>query len=229
MEQLAPKRTVPGRGRGRGRVTDHAAARAQTRDYLATRRGQLKRSVDDGTDPGSATRTFDGTHWRSLPSAAELMPRQRELSLPGSRAQAAADAVLSDRLARACPVILRRYAEPHPPMNPLRHCNATRRLIGVALLALLLGQWAVLAHSIAHARTPAPAAVSADTDHAWGHPAGTPACHLVDHLLAGQAPGGEPASVAFVPPAEMGLAVPASSIGPRPAPRAYQARGPPRA
>ena len=116
-------------------------------------------------------------------------------------------------------------------MSPLRHRNAARRFIGVALLALLLllGQWMVIAHSIAHARTPASAAVSADTHHAWDHRADTPACHLVDHLLAGQAPGAELASVAFVPPSAVEVAVPASSIGPVPALRAYQARGPPRA
>ena len=114
-------------------------------------------------------------------------------------------------------------------MIPLCHRNATRRLVGVALLALLLGQWTVLAHSIAHARAPAAVAVSVDTDHVWGHHAGTPACHLVDHLLAGQAPGGESASVAYVPPADLRVAAPAPSIGPGPVLRAYEARGPPRA
>ena len=114
-------------------------------------------------------------------------------------------------------------------MNPLRHRNATRRLVGVALLALLLGQWTVLAHSIAHARARAAVAVSADTDHAWGHHAGTPACHLVDHLLAGQAPGGEPASDTRLPPAALPVATAAPSIGPGPVWRAYEARGPPRA
>ena len=114
-------------------------------------------------------------------------------------------------------------------MNPLRHRNAARRLIGAALLALLLGQWAVLAHSIAHARTPAGAAVSANTDDAWSHHAGTPACHLVDHLLVGQAAGAEPVSIPCLPPAARQVAAPAPSIGPGPASRAYEARGPPRA
>ena len=114
-------------------------------------------------------------------------------------------------------------------MNPLRHRNASRRVIGVALLALLLAQWTVLAHSIAHAWSPAVVDVAADADHAWGHHAGTSACHLVDHLLAGQAPGGETASVPGLPPAALRLVAPAPSIGPGPVSRAYEARGPPRA
>lgn len=112
-------------------------------------------------------------------------------------------------------------------MHPLRHLNATRCLVGVALLALLLGQWAVLAHSIAHARTPAVAAVFVESDHAWGHHAGTPACQLVDHLLTGQAPGGEATSAAGLPPGALRVAAPAPSIGPGPVSRAYEARGPP--
>ena len=122
-----------------------------------------------------------------------------------------------------------RVIYPHLPMNPLRHRNATRRLIGVALLALLLGQWMALAHSIVHAPTSAAVAVSADTDDHWDHDAGTAACHLVDHLLAGQAPGGESASVPCVPPAAMRVAARAPSIGPACASPAYEARGPPRA
>ncbi len=120
-------------------------------------------------------------------------------------------------------------AVPHPPMNPCRHRNATRRLVGVALLALLVGQWVVLAHAIAHARTPAAVAVSAETDHGWGHHAGTPACDLVDHLLTGQAPGTESASANGRPAAAIRVAPPLPSIGPGRASRAYEARGPPRA
>ncbi len=70
LEQLAPKRIVP----GHGRVTDLAAARAQTRDYLATLRDQMKRAVEDGTDPSTAAQNFDGTRWRELSNATELMP-----------------------------------------------------------------------------------------------------------------------------------------------------------
>ncbi len=97
------------------------------------------------------------------------------------------------------------------------------------MLALLLGQWTVLAHSVAHAQTAETAAVSADSDQTWGHQADTTACHLVDHLLTGQAAGAEPASLAFVPHSATEVAVAASSIDPSPALRAYRARGPPRA
>lgn len=109
----------------------------------------------------------------------------------------------------------------------LRHRNAAHRLIGVALLALLLGQWTVLAHSIAHARMPADAAASADADDAFGHDAGTPACHLIDHLLLGQAAGGERASVASLTLTATRVTAPAPLIGPGPASQAYEARGPP--
>lgn len=114
-------------------------------------------------------------------------------------------------------------------MIPLHQRNATRRLVGVALLALLLGQWTVLAHSIAHALAPAAAEVSVESDHTWGHHAGSPACHLVDHLLTGQAPGGDAASATGLPPAAMQVAAPAASVGPGPLSQAYEARGPPRA
>jgi hypothetical protein len=96
------------------------------------------------------------------------------------------------------------------------------------MLALLMGQWTVLAHSIAHARTLADAdAVSVESDHVWDHHAGTPACHLIDHLLAGQAPGGQTATVSCLPPAALQVAAPAPSINPGPVSRAYEARGPP--
>ncbi len=130
---------------------------------------------------------------------------------------------------RAFAVILRDPAESQLPVNPLRHRYAIRRLIGVVLLALLLGQWTVLAHSIAHARAPAAIALSDESDDAWGHHAGTPACHLIDHLLAGQAPGVEAASVPGLPPTDSRVAALAPSIGPGAASRAYEARGPPRA
>ncbi|MFM7531630.1 MAG: hypothetical protein ACKO5J_03895 [Rubrivivax sp.] len=80
--------------------------------------------------------------------------------------------------------------------------HTARRLIAVALLALVLGQWTALAHSIGHAHLPDDAAAPAVDDHgAWGHQAGTQACQLVDHLLSGQAAGGGPAPLVVVPPA----------------------------
>jgi hypothetical protein len=124
------------------------------------------------------------------------------------------------------------------PMNPPCHIQATRRLIGVVVLALLCAQWAALSHAIAHADRSAMAARLAtaasadDHDHggeAWGHDAGTPTCQLLDHLLAGHAAGGEPPPLFLPRPAAVLLAAPALSITPGPASRAYEARGPPRA
>ncbi len=106
---------------------------------------------------------------------------------------------------------------------------AARRIVGVLLLALWLGQWSLLAHSIAHALPSAMAVAASDTDTAWGHDAGTTACHLVDHLLLGQAPGGQPPSVACLPAAVLRLSAPAASAAPGPVAAAYDARGPPRA
>lgn len=70
IEALAPTKIVP----GHGRVTDLAAARAQTRDYLAALRERMKRAVDEGLDPSAAARSFDGKAWGQLLNAAELMP-----------------------------------------------------------------------------------------------------------------------------------------------------------
>ena len=104
------------------------------------------------------------------------------------------------------------------------------RLFAVALLGMLLGQWTVLAHSIAHARASGAVAVSTDTDHAWGHYAGTSECRLIDHLIAGQAPGDTATTVVpDLPPAALQVAMPAESIGPAAEARGYEARGPPRA
>lgn len=123
-------------------------------------------------------------------------------------------------------------------MTLLRHRQALRRVVGVVLLALLLGQLTVLVHSTDHARVrlaaedsaalAAVAPAEAHSDSAWGHAAGTPACQLIDHLLFGQAPGALPAALVFAPPADRGLAAPEASIGPGPVGQAYQARGPPR-
>jgi len=69
VETLAPVYIVP----GHGRVTNLATARAQTRDYLMALRGQMKQAIDEGTDPSSAARGFDGTRWQHLRNADELM------------------------------------------------------------------------------------------------------------------------------------------------------------
>jgi hypothetical protein len=123
----------------------------------------------------------------------------------------------------------------HLSMQFSRTRLATHRLIGVALLAMLLGQWSVLVHSIDHARAHEVVEQSVDGDHAhdhdhaWGHHAGTPTCQLVDHLLVGQAAGGEPAPILWLPPAATRLAALTPSVSPAPASLAYEARGPPRA
>lgn len=129
-------------------------------------------------------------------------------------------------------------------MQALRRSHATRRIVGVALLALLLAQWQALAHAIAHGPWHAHAAVLAGADnvvhpghadhadHAedgWGHPAGSPACELFDALLGAQAPGAEPAPAPDVPLSQWFFASPAQSADTGPALRAYEARGPPRA
>jgi hypothetical protein len=103
--------------------------------------------------------------------------------------------------------------------------------MGLALLALLVGQWAILGHSIAHARTPDVAERLVDVAHKqgqdWGHEAGTSACDLVEHLLTGQAPGEEHEVLLGLAPVEGPAAVAASSNAPGLVSPAYEARGPP--
>ncbi len=128
--------------------------------------------------------------------------------------------------------MLRGSAEPRLPMNPVRHRKTARRLVAAVLLAMLVGQWLTLAHGVAHARTGsalAGAAAPADSNEVWGHYAGTSACHLVDHLLTGQAPGSNLASMPGLPPAAVTMAVAAASNAPGPGSRPYEARGPPAA
>ena len=120
-------------------------------------------------------------------------------------------------------------------MNRPRHRTSLSRLIGVAVLALLLGQWTVLLHSIehahahkhAHAHEYAEITAEANADHDWGHEAGTPTCQLLDQLLTGQAPSPERLAVDYLRPADVRVAAPAPSTAPGPAWRAYQPRGPP--
>ncbi len=113
-------------------------------------------------------------------------------------------------------------------MSTPRHCNATRRLVGVMLLTLLLAQWTALAHAIAHAQPGAASAVAADAASPWSHQAGTASCHLVDQLLIGQLAGGEPAPIASLAPATAPVAARSRPTACGPALRAYEARGPPR-
>lgn len=132
----------------------------------------------------------------------------------------------------------RNVAEAGPPMNTLhrRHAsNLTRRLVGVALLALLLAQWTALAHAWAHGplhisgHISGQPAAEAEADVTWDHDAGSSACQLVDHLLIGQAAGAASAAVPFFLATTPPAAAPGGPIARGLALRAYEARGPPRA
>ena len=70
IEKLSPLHIIP----GHGRATTVAAARSQTRDYLAAMRAHMKRAVDNGTDLEEAVRTFDTLPYVDLRNATELMP-----------------------------------------------------------------------------------------------------------------------------------------------------------
>jgi len=70
LEQLAPKRIVP----GHGRLTDLATAHAQTRAYLQALRAHMKRAVEQGIDVSDAVKSFNVTPFRHLLNATELNP-----------------------------------------------------------------------------------------------------------------------------------------------------------
>jgi len=70
LEQLAPRRIVP----GHGKVTDLAAARSQTRAYLEALRGHMKRAIEQGVDVSEAVKSFDAKPFLHLSNAAELNP-----------------------------------------------------------------------------------------------------------------------------------------------------------
>ena len=110
--------------------------------------------------------------------------------------------------------------------------SSARRIVGVALLALLLAQWVALAHAVLHAAQvrPAERAAAATSVQAdlFGHAAGARECRLVDQLLSfagapdvAPAPGEPPAATA--PPA------PRAGVAPRGSGHPYEARAPPRA
>ena len=120
-------------------------------------------------------------------------------------------------------------------MNSIRQRRLTCRIVGVLLLALLLAQWTVLGHAIAHGSV-APGVSASPAAHAgndvgltWGHEAGAPECQLFDQLLSGQALGAEAAPMPGVPLASTPLAANELSPCRQPTLRAYLARGPPQA
>jgi hypothetical protein len=115
---------------------------------------------------------------------------------------------------------------PHT-VNRFRNSTIIRRSIGAAVLSLVLGQWTLLVHAIEHAHAPEAVAEVHEGDHAWGHQAGSAACHLFDQLLSGQAPGAAPAMARGPRPGASPSVAPTGWICPGPEARAYEARGPP--
>ena len=104
---------------------------------------------------------------------------------------------------------------------------AVGRLVGAALIALLLTQWVALSHAIAHTPLGAAGVVTIEDDGHWGHNAGAPACALIDHLLIGESSGGDAPAISWLPPDAMLAAAPKCRLVCSIALRAYQARGPP--
>ena len=70
LEQLAPRRIVP----GHGQLTDLTLARSQTRAYLLALRAHMQRAVEQGVDISEAVRSFDAKPFLHLANAAELNP-----------------------------------------------------------------------------------------------------------------------------------------------------------
>jgi glyoxylase-like metal-dependent hydrolase (beta-lactamase superfamily II) len=70
IEQLQPKRLVP----GHGSVTNVATAQADSQAYLLALRAHMKKAVDDGLDVSDAVRSFNTAPYLRLLNAAELMP-----------------------------------------------------------------------------------------------------------------------------------------------------------
>ena len=70
LEQLAPKRIVP----GHGQLTDLATARAQTRAYLEALRAHMKRAVEQGIEVSEAVKSFNLAPFLHLTNVGELNP-----------------------------------------------------------------------------------------------------------------------------------------------------------
>lgn len=110
--------------------------------------------------------------------------------------------------------------------------SSARRIVGAALLALLLAQWLALAHAVLHAaqvRGTLALADAASVQVDWiGHTSGSPECRLVDQLLSAAAASEVPAFEAGSPP-DVPVAAPREASAARSAARPYEARAPPRA
>ena len=122
-------------------------------------------------------------------------------------------------------------------MNHHRASPYARRIVGVALLVLLLAQWAALVHTVMHTVVPtilhtpvqAGAVIQADAVDADEHTAGSPVCQLFDHLLVAQAAAGDEPQL---PQPLWSTAAPPWALlpaQPRLASLGYDARGPPQA
>ena len=101
------------------------------------------------------------------------------------------------------------------------------RLVGAALLALLLAQWTALTHAIAHAPLGPTVVVAIDDDGQWGHDADTPACALINHLLLGELTGSDAPAIPGLQPNPMPAAAQKCRLVGGVPLRTYQARGPP--
>ena len=110
---------------------------------------------------------------------------------------------------------------------PRIHLSLARRIVGAVVLTLLLSQWSSLAHSIQHIALATSVTASTDAGDTWGHQAGAPACHLIDHLLTGQAPGVHTPPVPCIDFVPVQVAASVVSLGHGLVLRAYEARGPP--
>ena len=70
IEQIAPRRIVP----GHGDITDLDTARAQTKAYLEALRAHMRKALENGSDMGEAVKSFDAAPFMNLQNAPELMP-----------------------------------------------------------------------------------------------------------------------------------------------------------
>jgi glyoxylase-like metal-dependent hydrolase (beta-lactamase superfamily II) len=71
IDELNPQSIVP----GHGNVTNLATAQAQTRDLLLALRAHMKKAVDDGTDIGTAVKSFNAKPFASLKHADVWIPQ----------------------------------------------------------------------------------------------------------------------------------------------------------
>ena len=114
-------------------------------------------------------------------------------------------------------------------MNKRHTARIARRIVGAALLAVLLAQWAALVHTVLHGPVHAGVVIQGHAAESSNHAAGSPVCQLFDHLLVAQTGGGKQPQVAgpqwstAVPPWALLPALHCQAV------QGYEARGPPQA